>query len=77
MSKYPESEKLVNTEIIYHFLEWLEDNGMTVAESVGLDLLPCNKNSVHLVHGFLGIDSAKLEAEREEMIADCRSILGE
>lgn len=70
MSKYPNSDKLVENDQIIRtlmdFHDWLRDNGMEIAD----------EEKVHdfasLIHKYLGVDRAELSRERNQMLDEMR-----
>ena len=81
MSKYPESEKLRNSNVhdLRAFMEWL-----TVEREQPLELyqwdsrndsyaVPCPDKPEDLIMEYLGIDQKKLEDERRAMVDSMRS----
>lgn len=71
--QYPECEKLAADRpkkiAIMEFLEWLEEQGLTICDLDGFRLRESNEQ---LVHRHLGLDDKKLEQERREMLRDQR-----
>lgn len=70
----PECDKLAEVHhervTLAEFLEWLSGQGLWVAEEATLRgyMVPTGRNLDSLVLQFLGIDEAKLEAERRALL---------
>ena len=79
--KYPEHQKLkANRELhndISEFCEWLESNGYEICKlrETQTNLTAVQYDTVRpekIISDFLGIDPKKLEAEKQQMIAELR-----
>lgn len=81
MSKYPEHQKLQDrggaNNIVGDFIEWLDDNRYTIARydqygpAGGLEW--CGKTRDQLIADHFGIDTVRLENEKEAMIDEFRA----
>jgi hypothetical protein len=82
--KYPMCEKLTSVRsdkaIIDCFLEWLEENKITLCEpgtDLGEEFTPLRKTSDKLLMEYFGIDAAQLEKERRKILAAQRKANGD
>lgn len=71
-NKYPELEKLIackpQHDAIRNFLTYLQDEGCTIQDDVGMELYMQGSEIDALVYEFLDIDCDKVENERQSMI---------
>lgn len=81
MSKYPEHEKLKATDgghlILGEFYDYLCEQGYILATWGDDDYLSSSYvRPEELIAGFYGIDQQKLEAEKQQMIAEIQAMQG-
>lgn len=77
MSEYPEHEKLhaihAQSQAIGEFLDvFLPSQGITLAETQDGRLWPTHRTIPSLLAEFFGIDQAKIDAEKDAMLAAIR-----
>lgn len=73
MSNFPEHDKLkahsATSRVIGDFLEWMAENNLHLARSIGDEMRPYPMGASYITKKFLGIDLDKYEAENVAMLA--------
>ena len=74
MSLLPEHQKLKDlngaNQIVGDFIEWLGDNGMVIAAYEDNRLWPVTKSRDNLIAEHFGIDTKRLDAEKQQVLDD-------
>jgi hypothetical protein len=77
MADYPEHEKMLKirnqSQAIGEFLEWLENEGIVLAEWEGDKLWPSRESISHFLASYFGINPLQLELEKRRMLETIRT----